>query len=310
MWGQDTHGLPPLVGPLPPAAAVGERHRPHAPLLLWSGIGPARSLWSAGVRRVVDLPVGEGVLAVSVDLVVGAYDGVPLAVVNSATLLADPATLRRWRAGGGGPLGVAPSTGLGRVAEGDGAYFFSSFASFAEPSRPLFTAGCLPNPTSRSRLSLPAGVAAADPFAPPRVETNLLGRRRDVATLLSCMRSLRAMVGDGAWRRHPADGRAGAPLRNVWNAPGRRAQRWPRPRRDAAHQGGGQPLGGGRVGDAGHAAVGGAHVVSVLARRACCRGPHPPVPGAWRAGVGMRVGRGWTRPERDGCALLGALANG
>lgn len=165
-----------------------------APLLLRSGIGRPQALRSAGVRPVVDLPVGEGLLARSVGRVVGAYDGVPLAAVNNATLLADPATLRRWRAGRGGPLGAALSVGLGRVTTGEGAYFPAGFAS-SVPGKPDYNSGCLANPTSRGRLSLPAGAAATDPLTPPRVETNLLGNRRDVATLLACMRKLQAVVG-------------------------------------------------------------------------------------------------------------------
>ncbi|GAB0491540.1 hypothetical protein MMPV_002794 [Pyropia vietnamensis] len=157
--------------------------------------GPTSALRSAGVTPEVDLRVGEGFLARSLGMVVGTYDVVPLAVVNHTTLLNDPATLRRWQAGRGGLLGDAASAGLGRVTVGDGAYFPASCAPLAAPRQPKFSAGCLSNLISRGRLSLPAGAAAAtDPAAPPRVETNLLGDRREVATLLSCMRTLRATL--------------------------------------------------------------------------------------------------------------------
>lgn len=166
-----------------------------APLLIRSGIGPSDALRSARVTPVVDLPVGEGILVRSLGVVTGAYDGVPLAPINNVSLLNDPETLRSWQAGRGGLLGAAASTGLGRVTDGDGAYFPASFAELANPGQPLFSAGCLPNPISRGRLSLPAGAAAAaDPAAPPRVETNLLGDHREVTTLLSCMRTLRAVL--------------------------------------------------------------------------------------------------------------------
>ena len=47
----------------------------------------------------VDLPVGEGVAMRPMVFLTGTYDGVPVAPVNNATLLASPSERRRWDAG-------------------------------------------------------------------------------------------------------------------------------------------------------------------------------------------------------------------
>lgn len=164
-----------------------------APLLHRSGIGPAAALRSAGIPPLVDLPVGEGISARASGTVMGRYSGVPLARVNNATAAALPAVLAQWRAGRGGLLATAPTSGLSRWTAGAGGYTSVSFSALATPpGAPLFFATCIPNPRSVGRLRVAA--ANTSLAAPPVVETNLLGDPRDVATLGACMRQQQAVV--------------------------------------------------------------------------------------------------------------------
>eukprot|EP00168_Porphyra_purpurea_P014748 TRINITY_DN4306_c0_g1_i1.p2 TRINITY_DN4306_c0_g1~~TRINITY_DN4306_c0_g1_i1.p2 ORF type:complete len:235 (+),score=75.91 TRINITY_DN4306_c0_g1_i1:1028-1732(+) len=120
------------------------------------------------------------------------YSGVRLAPANNATALDDPATVARWLAGRGGVLGVAAAAALGRLPDGLGAYMEATFTPLRTlPGSPVYVSACLTNPSSTGRLSLRSG----DPFAPPAVQTNLLGGgAAEVATVVACLRRLRAIT--------------------------------------------------------------------------------------------------------------------
>lgn len=161
-------------------------------LLLRSGVGPAVALRAAGIPIMVDLPVGTRMQTRPFGQVNATYSGVPLAAVNNVTLLRSAASLREWRAGRGGVLGTSAVAGLGRVPDGGGSYFASSFAPpQPPPGRREYTTSCLSNPTSTGSLTLPPG---NDPTASPIVAPNLLADPGEVATLVSCMRTLQAVV--------------------------------------------------------------------------------------------------------------------
>ncbi|GAB0491003.1 hypothetical protein MMPV_002246 [Pyropia vietnamensis] len=158
-------------------------------LLQRSGIGPPAVLRRAGVTPRVDLPVGKRFTTRPLVGITHRYSGVPLAVENNASVLADPAARQRWDTGRGGVYGVAAFAGLGRVSDRDGGYISATFTTDAEPGAPLFRAYCMTNTASAGRLS----VADANPFTPPVVETNLLSKRGEIATMLACLRRVSAM---------------------------------------------------------------------------------------------------------------------
>lgn len=160
-------------------------------LLQRSGIGPPTVLRRAGVTPRVDLPVGMRFTTRPLVSITHRYSGVPLAVENNASALADPAARQRWEAGRGGVYGVAAFAGLGRVSDRDGGYISATFTTNAAPGAPLFRTYCMTNTASTGRLS----VADDIPFTPPTVETNLLSERGEVATMLACLRRVSA-VGD------------------------------------------------------------------------------------------------------------------
>lgn len=159
-------------------------------LLQLSGIGRRRALRRAGVTPRVDLPVGERFQTRPFLGVVSEYAGVPLAAGNNASVVAAPATRRRWEAGRGGVLGVAAHAGLLRVPDGAGGYVTASFTPDAVPGEPVFGAYCMTNPSSTGRLTL----ADASPFSAPVVETRSLGEGHEVATLLACLRRMAAVA--------------------------------------------------------------------------------------------------------------------
>jgi len=160
-------------------------------LLLLSGIGRPDGLRRVGVTPRVDLPVGEGAVMRPMIFLTGTYDGVPVAPVNNATLLASPAERRRWEAGRDSVWGKAGSMGIGRLTARRGAYTIAGYLSFVgPPGASDYTSVCMINPASRGALAL----ADASVFTPPNVTTGIYNDAADVDTAVACMERLRRVL--------------------------------------------------------------------------------------------------------------------
>lgn len=155
-------------------------------VLQQSGIGPKHLLSKIGIDMKADLPVGSKTQLRPLNIVSALYLTKPIEPSNNATILASAATRATWESGRGGPLAKAIGAINGRFKRES--YFGTAFV-FPEGGglgSPLIGTGCLPNPASFGFLQ----ITSKNPFAPLKVQANILGKKLDFHRMISCMRRI------------------------------------------------------------------------------------------------------------------------
>lgn len=158
-------------------------------LLQLSGVGPPDVLAAARVQPVIELPVGRRVLIRPVGVVQTKYAGVPLAPSANSSAGTDPDEVAKWRAGGGGIVGIASTSTNGRIAA-EAVYTTTGWRGIVSPrSVPLFYSYCFAAPSAFGSLSLDP----ANPVGAPLVaDAKLLERPEQVAQMVRCLEASRA----------------------------------------------------------------------------------------------------------------------
>ena len=179
---------------------AGALNSPH--LLMLSGIGPAKSLKSAGIAPCVDLP-GVGQNLQDHPIAMGIWKAaVPLGFNRDIRLDRLAINFLRWRLTGRGPLSQSPMSIQGLVCSGDdqdrpdlqfqivhsGYDARVWFPGWRKAPTPMFSCGAiLLNPESRGEVTL----ASADPLALPRVQFNFVSAQGDRERLRRGFRFIR-----------------------------------------------------------------------------------------------------------------------
>ncbi|CAN8072182.1 unnamed protein product [Agarophyton chilense] len=154
-----------------------------AHLLQLSGVGPKETLDAAGIKQVLDLPVGEQCVGRAAAGISSTYTGVPDEEVNNMTLVNSPEQREIWESGLGGVLGTPVTASNGRAGE-DG-YLNSGFVPFF-PGAPQLRTNCFHNTNNTATVR----IRDANAFSPPRVKLNLLRDIEDVQRLQRCLKRI------------------------------------------------------------------------------------------------------------------------
>lgn len=157
-------------------------------LLQLSGIGTPSVLRAAGVKPLVNLPVGEQTQARAASSFSVAYS-LSLEPANNKTILESIEAREMFRKGRGGVYGTSYSSHNGPVNQFG--YIVTFFVFNQVPpnelfNRPVFISACAGNPKSFGFVH----IRNSNPFVPPDVHTNVLGDQSDVKGLLKCMKTM------------------------------------------------------------------------------------------------------------------------
>lgn len=158
-------------------------------LLQLSGIGTGASLNPVGIKVRVNVPVGRRAQGKALSIALALYRGRPLGVENDPSQI-NKKTKMQWRRGHGGPLGIS-QVALTGFFEKSALLEMLQIGTVPQlVGVPHFLSICLQNPLSFGTL----GLQGKDPFLPPKVELNYLGKQEEVVQLLACTKKLREVT--------------------------------------------------------------------------------------------------------------------
>lgn len=159
-------------------------------LLQVSGIGPKQILKKAGVQLIRNLPVGQYAQSRAVVVLTSVYTSRPVVPENNGTLLSSRQTLKQWRDGDGGPLGVAIVMVNGAVARSaELAAQDAWYGPFLDT--PLIGTNCIGNRHPNSYSSVE--ITSANVSSPPRVKMNFFAHPDDMHYMVDCVKRIRRL---------------------------------------------------------------------------------------------------------------------